>query len=103
MAILLTKGTKEYVAATVIDALGTLSSLTSPTYDVVKDDDSFLYTGAVGIASGLVINCMVDISASGPGGLIAEDTRLRLFVKFVNGVETIRLGPAIIKVVDEAI
>lgn len=103
MAIPLTKGTKEYVSVTVVDTLGSLSSLTSPTYDVLKDDNTTLYSGASAIAVGLVANCMVDISASGPGGLLAAGIRLRLFLSFSNAPEVVRLGPVVITIIDEGI
>ena len=101
MAILLTKGTKEYVPVTVVDALNSLSSLNTPLYDVLYDNNTTLYSGATGIASGLVMNCLVDISSGGPGGLIATGTRFRLFVMFTNAPEIVRLGPVILRVYDD--
>lgn len=101
MAILITHGTKEYLPVTIVDEQGLLSSLTTPTYDVVFDNESFLYNDAVGVAVGLVVKCMLDLSATGPNGLIAVDTRLRVFISFTDTPEIPRLGPIVLRVVDE--
>lgn len=103
MSITLTKGTKEYVSVTVVDILGSLSSLTTPVYDVLKDDNSTVYSGATATASGLVANCLVDISSGGPSGLLAAGTRLRLFLTFTNSPEIVRLGPVVIQIIDDGI
>lgn len=101
MAVLLTKGTKEYLPVTVVDVEETLTSLSSPQYDVQKDDNSYLYQNASGVATGMVVNCLLDLSSTGPGGLIAANTRFRLYIHFANSPEIPFLGPIILRVIDE--
>jgi len=105
MAIRLTTGTKEYVPVTVYDRSAAITDLSTQAtgiqFDVQYDDDSFLYTNQSATASLMVINCLLDLSAGGPDGEIAADTRLRLFVEFTVGTETPRLGPVVIWVRDE--
>jgi hypothetical protein len=100
--IRLTKGTKEIVPVTVYDATGTVTDLSgaSPKFDLLKDDNSTVYLNQTATASGMRIDCLIDISAGGPSGLIAAETHLRLFVEFVIGSEAPRQGPVDIIVKD---
>ena len=56
--------------------------------------------GASVVMNGLGDAGQIDISAAGPGGLIAAGTKLRLFVTFTLGSEQPRLGPIVVLVVD---
>jgi len=49
---------------------------------------------------GMRMDCLLDLSAAGPGGLIAAGTRLRLFITFTNGSEQPVLGPVVVYVID---
>lgn len=104
MALRLTKGTKEKVPVVVNDVTGVVSDLagTSPTYDLLKDDNSTIYSGASATPVGMRLDCLLDLSASGPGGLIAANTHLRLFVSFTISGEVPRLGPVDIMVMDQS-
>lgn len=106
MAIRLTVGTKEYVPVTVFDRTGIVDNLsvdaTNIKFDVLYDDDvTFLYENQAATADVMTINCLLDLSATGPDGEIPDDTRLRLFVEFTVGSESPRLGPVVIFVRDE--
>lgn len=105
MAIRLTKGTKEYVPVTVFDRSGIVTNIaaqaTAIKFDVIYDDDTNLYTNQAATADLMTINCLLDLSTTGPDGEILEDTRLRLFVEFTVGTESPRLGPVVIFVRDE--
>jgi len=100
--IFLAKGTKEIVPVLVddtTDGLGSLSG-TSPKYDLQKEDDSFIYNNVAGTAVGMRLDCLLDLSAAGPSGLIAAGTKLRLFITFTTGSEQPRIGPVVIYVID---
>lgn len=105
MAIRLTQGTKEYVPVTVYDRSGQITNLSTQAtdikFDVQYNDDTYLYTDQAATASLMTINCLLDLSATGPDGEIPEETRLRLFVQFDVGLEEVRLGPVVIYVKDE--
>jgi hypothetical protein len=98
----LAKGTKEIVPVLVDDTTDGLGSLTgtSPKFDLLKEDESTIYSAANASSVGMRMDCLIDLSAAGPGGLIAAGTRLRLFVTFTNGSEQPRLGPIVILVID---
>lgn len=102
VVIQLAKGTKEIVPVLVDDTTDQLSSLsgTSPKYDLLKEDESTIYSAANATPVGMRLDCLLDLSSGGPGGLIAAGTKLRLFVTFTNGSEQPRLGPIVILVVD---
>lgn len=105
MAIRLTKGTKEYVPVTVFDRSNVITDIagqaTNIKFDLLRDDDTTIYNNQAATAVLMVINCLLDLSAAGPAGEVAEDTRLRLFVEFTVGSESPRLGPVVILVKDE--
>lgn len=104
MAIRLTVGTKEIVPVTVYDRTGVVIDLSAAVplrFDLMRDNETFVYNNQAASASGMVIFCLLDLSAAGPAGEIAADTRLRLFVEFGIGTELPRLGPVVINVKDE--
>lgn len=105
MAIRLTKGTKEYVPVTVFDRSGIVTNLstqaTAIKFDLLRDDDTTIYNNQTATADLMTINCLLDLSTTGPAGEVPDDTRLRLFVEFTVASESPRLGPVVIWVRDE--
>lgn len=105
VTVLLAKGTKEIVPVLIDDTTNGLSDLagTTPKFDLLKEDDSTIYSNATASPVGMRLDCLLDLSALGPGGLVAAGTRLRLFVTFTNGSEQPRLGPVVIFVLDRLV
>lgn len=104
MAIRLTVGTKEIVPVTVHDRTEQVTDLSAAVplrFDLIRDDETFVYNNQAATASGMEIFCLLDLSSTGPAGEIPADTRLRLFVEFGVGTELPRLGPVVINVKDE--
>lgn len=101
MAITLTKNTKETVPVEVIDYTEVVTDISglSPKFDFLKDDNSTVYSAQAATASGMIISCLIDTSASGPGGSLAVG-HYRLFVSFTVGSEIPRLGPVDVYIKD---
>lgn len=93
-AIAIAKGTKELIPVDVIDRSGIVTDLStlSPKYDFLDDASTFIYNQATASATGMTLYCLIDASATGPGGLLAV-AHYRLFVGFTVGSEKPRIGP----------
>lgn len=94
MALELPQGTKEYIVATVADALAGIADLatTTPQYKVLKADDSdqIAWTNITGGAIQLMkLYCMIDTNTPSlwPGG------SYRLYLRFTTAPELPVLGP----------
>lgn len=94
MALTIAKGTKEILPVDIDDSTGVVTSLAalSPKYDLMKDDDTFVYNQATATTSGMRMDCLIDATAAGPSGLLPV-AHYRLFVSFTVGTEIPRLGP----------
>lgn len=94
MAISLAKGTKETVIVLVDDVTDVVTDLSglSPKFDFLDDANTFIYNQQAATASGMTMSCLLDVSATGPSGLLAV-AHYRLFVGFTTGSEKPRLGP----------
>ncbi len=94
MAVYIAKGTKEYVPVDITDSSGIVTDLSglSPKFDFLDDSDVFIYNQATATASGMEMNCLLDVSSTGPSGLLPVG-HYRLFVGFTVGSEKPRLGP----------
>lgn len=88
----LVKGTKEYIVVEVTDTLNNLTTLgaSSPTYDVVTDDDdeTLVVDGATAITEGMLALCMIDTTP-----VDFDEGKYKLFLKFEALPEVPRLGP----------
>jgi hypothetical protein len=91
MAVVLPRGTKEYLLVDVEDLLGNVTTLTghNPRYSVKDEVDAFKYTDQAGSSTGMVAYCMVDTNA---GGLWAAGI-YRLYLRFDATPEIPYLGP----------
>lgn len=87
----ITQGTKEIIPVDIADKTGVTTDLStaSPKFWFQKPDDSYVYDNVAATASGMRIDCLVDTSAAGPGGLLAEGT-YRLYVGWTNGSEQVK-------------
>jgi len=100
-SITLTKGTKEIVPFDVVDQTGNVTDLSSksPKYYFIDAAGTNIYNGTSTTAVLMRVSCLLDCSAAGPNGLLAEG-RYRLFVSFTNGTETPKLGPVYVDIVE---
>lgn len=89
--IVITPGTKEYIPVDVVDRTGLTSDLStaSPKFWFQKEDNSYVYTNVSATGVGMQIQCLVDTSSGGPGGLLADGT-YRLYVGWTRGSEVIK-------------
>lgn len=87
----ITQGTKEIIPVDVVDKTGITTDLSaaSPKFWFQASDDSYVYDNVAATASGMRIDCLVDTSSGGPGGLLATDT-YRLYVGWTNGSEVVK-------------
>lgn len=87
----ITQGTKEIIPVDVVDKTGVTSDLSgaSPKFWFQKPDNSYVYNNVAATGVGMRIDCLVDTSSGGPGGLLAEGT-YRLYVGWTNGSEQIK-------------
>lgn len=101
MAVRLGKGTKEIIEVDVVDETGIVTDLSGllPKFDFLDDLNIFIYTLETATASGMTMACLVDTSATGPGGLLPVG-HYRLFVSFTVGSEVPRLPPIDVYIVD---
>lgn len=87
----ITQGTKEIIPVDVVDKTGITTDLSAatPKFWFQAPDDSYVYDNVAATASGMRIDCLVDTSATGPDGLLAEGT-YRLYVGWTNGSEQVK-------------
>lgn len=90
MPIQLTRGTKENVEVQITDLSNEVFDLatSSPHFDVVKDDGTFLVTNQAASANGMLISCLIDTT-----GWASSVQHANLYTKFTVGGETPRIGP----------
>lgn len=84
----ITQGTKEIIPVDVVDKTGITTDLSgaTPKFWFQADDDSYVYDNVAATGVGMRIDCLVDTSSGGPGGLLAVGT-YRLYVGWTNGAE----------------
>jgi hypothetical protein len=87
----ITQGTKEYLAVDVDDRTGMTTDLStaSPKFWFQKPDDSYVYNNVSATAVGMQLQCLIDTSSGGPGGLLAVG-QYRLYVGWTRGSEQIK-------------
>ncbi len=87
----ITQGTKEYIPVDVVDRTGLTNDLStaSPKFWFQADDDSYVYNNVSATGVGMQIQCLVDTSSGGPGGLLAVGT-YRLYVGWARGSEVVK-------------
>lgn len=85
------KGSKENIRVTMTDRSGTVTDLSSssPTFDVLDENNVAKVTAGSATASGLVITVPLDTNAGG----VWDNGEYRLFVKYSVGSEVVRKGP----------
>ena len=86
IGIEITQGTKEIIPVTIVDKTNVTTDLSgmSPKFWFQKPDDTYVYNSATASATGLRIDCLVETSSGGPGGLLALGL-YRLYVGWTNG------------------
>lgn len=95
----ITQGTKEIIPVTIVDKTNVTTDLSgaSPKFWFQKPDDTYVYNNVAATASGMRIDCLVDTSSGGPGGLLATGT-YRLYVGWTNGSEVVKKFAAYVEI-----
>lgn len=95
----ITQGTKEIIPVTIVDKTNVTTDLSgaSPKFWFQKPDDTYVYSNVTATATGMRIDCLVDTSAGGPGGLLATGT-YRLYVGWTNGSEVVKKFAAYVEI-----
>lgn len=93
MSLIITQGSKEYVAVDLNDEFSILTTLDGAglTYDVTDRAGNFKYQNQAGLNVGMQARCMVD-TTSGSNPPWAEG-EYNLYIKFNSLPEVPRLGP----------
>lgn len=84
----ITQGTKEIIPVDVIDRTGVVTDLSTatPKFWFQKPDNTYVYDNVAATASGMRIDCLIDTSSGGPGGLLAVG-QYRLYIGWTSGSE----------------
>lgn len=90
----LTKGTKEEILVDVVDRSGNITDLSTstPQYDIEDSTGTEVHSNIAGTATGMRLKFLVDLTAAGPGGLLAVGD-YQFFYNFTVGSQVIRKGP----------
>lgn len=84
----ITQGTKEVIPVDVVDRTGLTTNMATatPKFWFQRPNDTYVYDNVAATGVGMQIQCLVDTSAAGPGGLLAVGT-YRLYVGWTVGSE----------------
>ena len=90
----LTKGTKEEIIVDVVDRSGNITDLSgsTPQYDIEDSTNTEVHTNVAGTATGMQLKFVVDLSATGPAGLLAVGD-YEFFFNFTVAGQVVRKGP----------
>lgn len=89
-------GTKQYLLISVVDVSGVVSDLgsSSPKYTVKDDADNIGYNDVAGLATGMVLYCLIDTTVDPAGAFTwLAGSHYRLWGKFTVAPEIPYLGP----------
>lgn len=90
----LTKGTKEEIIVDVVDRSGNVTDLSgsTPQYDIEDATNTEVHSNIAGTAVGMQLKFVVDLTAGGPGGLLAVGD-YEFFYNFSVAGQVVRKGP----------